>query len=151
MARVCERGDATDAGQRSGDHDGAEPPGGRRLWHTACRRSGTRSLHAALAQPRYLTAPWRYAGRSPSVDKYDSRTGWPIFTRPLESGHIVERLDTSHGMVRVEVRPVQGDSHLGHLFPDGPSDRGRLRYCITPPPCASSPWRIWSRRATAST
>jgi methionine-R-sulfoxide reductase len=65
-----------------------------------------------------------------SVDKYDSRTGWPSFTRPLESGHVVERSDTSHGMVRVEVRSAQGDSHLGHLFPDGPSDRGGLRYCI---------------------
>ncbi|EPD63547.1 peptide-methionine (R)-S-oxide reductase MsrB [Streptomyces sp. HGB0020] len=65
-----------------------------------------------------------------SVDKYDSRTGWPSFTKPLESGHVVERPDTSHGMVRVEVRSVNGDSHLGHLFPDGPSDRGGLRYCI---------------------
>ncbi|WP_416237139.1 peptide-methionine (R)-S-oxide reductase MsrB [Streptomyces sp. RB17] len=65
-----------------------------------------------------------------SVDKYDSRTGWPSFTRPLESGHVVGRPDTSHGMVRVEVRSAQGDSHLGHLFPDGPSDRGGLRYCI---------------------
>ncbi|MDX3234533.1 peptide-methionine (R)-S-oxide reductase MsrB [Streptomyces sp. ME03-5709C] len=65
-----------------------------------------------------------------SVDKYDSRTGWPSFTRPLGSGHVVERPDTSHGMVRVEVRSVQGDSHLGHLFPDGPGDRGGLRYCI---------------------
>ncbi|WP_406274499.1 peptide-methionine (R)-S-oxide reductase MsrB [Actinacidiphila glaucinigra] len=65
-----------------------------------------------------------------SVDKYDSRTGWPSFTRPLEAGHVVERPDTAHGMLRVEVRSAQGDSHLGHLFPDGPRDRGGLRYCI---------------------
>ncbi|AVH54784.1 MULTISPECIES: peptide-methionine (R)-S-oxide reductase MsrB [Streptomyces] len=65
-----------------------------------------------------------------SVDKYDSRSGWPSFTKPLDPGHVVERPDTSHGMVRVEVRSAQGDSHLGHLFPDGPSDRGGLRYCI---------------------
>ncbi|MEV0186053.1 peptide-methionine (R)-S-oxide reductase MsrB [Streptomyces sp. NPDC050625] len=65
-----------------------------------------------------------------SADKYDSRTGWPSFTKPLEPGHVVERPDTSHGMIRVEVRSMNGDSHLGHLFPDGPSDRGGLRYCI---------------------
>lgn len=65
-----------------------------------------------------------------SADKYDSRTGWPSFTKPLEPGRVVERPDTSHGMIRVEVRSVKGDSHLGHLFPDGPSDRGGLRYCI---------------------
>jgi peptide-methionine (R)-S-oxide reductase len=65
-----------------------------------------------------------------SADKYDSRTGWPSFTKPLDSGYVVERPDTSHGMVRVEVRSVNGHSHLGHLFPDGPGDRGGLRYCI---------------------
>ncbi|MEU8735346.1 peptide-methionine (R)-S-oxide reductase MsrB [Streptomyces tendae] len=65
-----------------------------------------------------------------SVDKYDSRTGWPSFTKPLEPGHVVEKRDTSYGMTRVEVRSAQGDSHLGHLFPDGPTDRGGLRYCI---------------------
>lgn len=65
-----------------------------------------------------------------SADKYDSRTGWPSFTKPLEAGHIVERPDTSHGMVRVEVRSSRADSHLGHLFPDGPEDQGGLRYCI---------------------
>ncbi|MFJ9539284.1 peptide-methionine (R)-S-oxide reductase MsrB [Streptomyces sp. NPDC101225] len=65
-----------------------------------------------------------------STDKCDSRTGWPSFTKPLEPGHVVELPDTGHGMVRVEVRSVNGDSHLGHLFPDGPSDRGGLRYSI---------------------
>jgi methionine-R-sulfoxide reductase len=64
-----------------------------------------------------------------STDKFDSGTGWPSFVRPLESGNITEHTDTAHGMRRVEVRSVQGDSHLGHLFPDGPRPTG-LRYCI---------------------
>ncbi|WP_438306540.1 peptide-methionine (R)-S-oxide reductase MsrB [Streptomyces sp. HUAS TT11] len=65
-----------------------------------------------------------------STDKYDSRTGWPSFTKPLNSDHVVTIPNSSHGMVRVEVRPTAGDSHLGHLFPDGPSDRGGMRYCM---------------------
>ncbi len=65
-----------------------------------------------------------------SSDKYDSGCGWPSFTKPLETGHVQELRDTSHGMVRTEVRSTHGDSHLGHVFPDGPADRGGLRYCI---------------------
>ncbi|MGW4608453.1 peptide-methionine (R)-S-oxide reductase MsrB [Streptomyces sp. NPDC004532] len=65
-----------------------------------------------------------------STDKYDSRTGWPSFTQPLNPDYVVAIPDSSHGMVRVEVRSAGGDSHLGHLFPDGPSDRGGMRYCI---------------------
>jgi methionine-R-sulfoxide reductase len=64
-----------------------------------------------------------------STDKFDSGTGWPSFVRPLESGNVTEHTDTSHGMRRVEVRSVHGESHLGHLFPDGPRPTG-LRYCI---------------------
>ncbi len=64
-----------------------------------------------------------------SSHKYDSRSGWPSFTRPVEHGRIVENSDTSHGMVRTEVRSRDGDSHLGHVFPDGPGPEG-LRYCI---------------------
>lgn len=64
-----------------------------------------------------------------SVDKFESGSGWPSFTRPVAS-NIVEREDNSHGMRRIEVRSRHGDSHLGHLFPDGPRDRGGLRYCI---------------------
>jgi peptide-methionine (R)-S-oxide reductase len=65
-----------------------------------------------------------------STDKFESRTGWPSFTRPLVAANVAEIRDTSHGMVRTEVRSTHGDSHLGHVFPDGPRDRGGLRYCI---------------------
>lgn len=65
-----------------------------------------------------------------SLDKFDSRTGWPSFTTPLEEANIVERRDSSHGMVRIEVRSAHGNSHLGHLFDDGPTASGGLRYCI---------------------
>ena len=65
-----------------------------------------------------------------SADKFDSHCGWPSFTRPVEAAHVAELRDASHGMVRVEVRSRDGDSHLGHVFDDGPRDRGGLRYCI---------------------
>jgi len=65
-----------------------------------------------------------------SVHKFDSRTGWPSFTLPLEPGNVVDRSDTSHGMVRTEVRSAHGNSHLGHLFDDGPAGAGGMRYCI---------------------
>lgn len=64
-----------------------------------------------------------------STDKFDSGTGWPSFSQPIESANVTEHSDTSHGMRRVEVRSAGGDSHLGHLFPDGPGPEG-LRYCI---------------------
>ncbi|MCT4683132.1 MAG: peptide-methionine (R)-S-oxide reductase MsrB [Roseicyclus sp.] len=65
-----------------------------------------------------------------SSDKYDSGCGWPSFTKPIEPAHVTELRDLSHGMIRTEVRSTHGDSHLGHVFPDGPRDRGGLRYCI---------------------
>ncbi|HIV79333.1 peptide-methionine (R)-S-oxide reductase MsrB [Sphingomonas yabuuchiae] len=65
-----------------------------------------------------------------SADKFDSHCGWPSFTRPIEPAHVNELRDTTHGMIRTEVRSAHGDSHLGHVFPDGPRDRGGLRYCI---------------------
>ncbi len=64
-----------------------------------------------------------------SNDKFDSHSGWPSFTRPIDPDGVVERRDTSHGMIRTEVRSKHGDSHLGHVFPDGPGPDG-LRYCI---------------------
>ncbi|MHB1059245.1 MAG: peptide-methionine (R)-S-oxide reductase MsrB [Rhodanobacter sp.] len=65
-----------------------------------------------------------------SSDKFESGCGWPSFTRPIEPANVNETRDVSHGMVRTEVRSIHGDSHLGHVFPDGPADRGGLRYCI---------------------
>lgn len=65
-----------------------------------------------------------------SSDKYESGCGWPSFTTPIEPAHVTELSDRSHGMVRTEVRSTHGDSHLGHVFNDGPVDRGGLRYCI---------------------
>jgi methionine-R-sulfoxide reductase len=65
-----------------------------------------------------------------SPDKYDRKSGWPSFTKPIESENVVEKHDATHGMVRTEVRSMHGESHLGHLFDDGPRDAGGLRYCI---------------------
>jgi peptide-methionine (R)-S-oxide reductase len=65
-----------------------------------------------------------------SSDKYESGCGWPSFTKPIEPANVAELRDTTHGMLRTEVRSAHGDSHLGHVFEDGPPDRGGLRYCI---------------------
>src|SRR5690625_4853041 len=65
-----------------------------------------------------------------SKDKYDAGCGWPSFTKPLEKEHIINKKDTSHDMIRTEVRSKHADSHLGHVFTDGPQDKGGLRYCI---------------------
>jgi peptide-methionine (R)-S-oxide reductase len=65
-----------------------------------------------------------------SSDKYESGCGWPSFTKPLVPAHVTEKRDWSLGMIRTEVRSAHGDSHLGHVFSDGPRDRGGLRYCI---------------------
>ena len=65
-----------------------------------------------------------------SLDKYDSHTGWPSFTAPVEPGNVVRRRDFSHWMIRTEVRSAHGGSHLGHVFRDGPADAGGLRCCI---------------------
>ena len=65
-----------------------------------------------------------------SADKFESGCGWPSFTKPIVPQVVVELTDTSYGMVRTEVRSRAGDTHLGHVFTDGPADRGGLRYCI---------------------
>lgn len=65
-----------------------------------------------------------------SLDKYDAGCGWPSFTKTLDDKNITEKTDLSHGMIRTEVRSKNADSHLGHVFPDGPKDKGGLRYCI---------------------
>ncbi|TAL83729.1 MAG: peptide-methionine (R)-S-oxide reductase [Beijerinckiaceae bacterium] len=65
-----------------------------------------------------------------SSDKFESGCGWPSFSKPIDHSNVNELRDTTHGMIRTEVRSTHGDSHLGHVFPDGPRDRGGLRYCI---------------------
>lgn len=65
-----------------------------------------------------------------SADKFDAGCGWPSFSKPIEKTHINELTDATHGMVRTEVRSTHGDSHLGHVFTDGPVEKGGLRYCI---------------------
>ena len=65
-----------------------------------------------------------------SADKFDAGCGWPSFTKPIESKNVSELSDENHGMVRTEVRSAHGDSHLGHVFTDGPTEQGGLRYCI---------------------
>ena len=65
-----------------------------------------------------------------SSDKFESGCGWPSFTKPIEPANVNELKDGTHGMIRTEVRSAHGDSHLGHVFDDGPKDTGGLRYCI---------------------
>ena len=65
-----------------------------------------------------------------SVDKFDSGSGWPSFTKPIEQGQVTEKSDRTFGMERTEVRSSKSDSHLGHVFDDGPTDKGGLRYCV---------------------
>ncbi len=65
-----------------------------------------------------------------STDKFESGSGWPSFTKPIDSANVLEKRDFSHLMLRTEVRSAHGDSHLGHVFNDGPREAGGLRYCI---------------------
>jgi peptide methionine sulfoxide reductase msrA/msrB len=96
-------------------HEGTEPPFNNEYWDN--KREG---IYVDIVSGEPLFS---------SLDKYDSGTGWPSFTMPLEPENIIEREDRSLFMVRVEVRSKYGDSHLGHVFPDGPPPTG-LRYCI---------------------
>jgi peptide-methionine (R)-S-oxide reductase len=96
--------------------DGTEPPFQNEFWNS--KEDG---IYVDVVSGEPLFA---------SVHKYNSGTGWPSFTIPLEPENVLEISDQSHGMVRTEVRSAHGNSHLGHLFPDGPSDQGGMRYCI---------------------
>jgi peptide methionine sulfoxide reductase msrA/msrB len=96
-------------------HDATEPPFHNAFWNN----------HAAGIYVDVTTGEPLFS----SLDKFDSGTGWPSFTRPIEGGHVVEKRDEAYGMVRVEVRSAAGDAHLGHVFDDGPAPTG-LRYCI---------------------
>lgn len=96
--------------------DGTERPGTGKLLHN--KEPG---IYVDIVSGEPLFA---------SSDKYESGCGWPSFTKPIEPAHVNELRDLSLGMIRTEVRSTHGDSHLGHVFPDGPVDRGGLRYCI---------------------
>lgn len=96
--------------------DGTEPPFRNEYWNN--KKDGI-YVDAASGQPLFS-----------SKDKYDSGTGWPSFTRPINKNYVTEKSDFSLGMKRVEVRSKDADSHLGHIFDDGPKDRGGMRYCI---------------------
>src|SRR5204862_7697576 len=94
---------------------GTEPPFHNRYWDN--HEAGL-YVDAVSGEPLFT-----------SLDKFDSGTGWPSFMKPVDDTRIVEKNDSSHGMARTEVRSRDGDSHLGHVFPDGPGPTG-LRYCI---------------------
>jgi peptide methionine sulfoxide reductase msrA/msrB len=96
-------------------HDATEPPFQNRYWNN--HEAGL-YVDAASGEPLFT-----------SLDKFDSGTGWPSFTRPLDPAHVVSHDDNTYGMRRTEVRSRDGDSHLGHVFEDGPAPTG-LRYCI---------------------
>jgi peptide-methionine (R)-S-oxide reductase len=95
--------------------------GTERPWSGAYTENKARGIYVDLVSGEPLFA---------SSTKYESGCGWPSFTKPLMGDHVVELSDSTHGMVRTEVRSKHGDSHLGHVFPDGPRDQGGLRYCI---------------------
>jgi peptide methionine sulfoxide reductase msrA/msrB len=109
------KGNLTPMQYRVTQECGTEPPFDNEYWDN--KREGI-YVDIVSGEPLFI-----------STDKFDSGTGWPSFTRPLEPGNIVERTDRSHGMERTEVRSRGADSHLGHVFPDGPGP-GSLRYCI---------------------
>lgn len=95
--------------------NGTEPPFRNELWD---HKAAGLYVDVVTGEPLFT-----------SLDKYDSGTGWPSFTKPVEDGRVVEHHDVSHGMERIEVRSKSGDSHLGHRFDDGPAPTGQ-RYCI---------------------
>jgi peptide-methionine (R)-S-oxide reductase len=97
-------------------HEGTEPPFRNEFWDN--HEPGI-YVDVVSGEPLFS-----------SSDKYDSGSGWPSFTRPIDPANVNEVRDTTYGMTRTEVRSAHGDSHLGHVFPDGPRDRGGLRYCI---------------------
>jgi len=96
-------------------HEGTEPPFRNKYWN-----NHEQGIYVDVVSGEPLFS---------SGDKYDSRTGWPSFTKPLEASNVVTKTDTKLFMVRTEVRSKNGDSHLGHIFDDGPAPTGQ-RYCI---------------------
>ena len=80
-----------------------------------------------------------------SKDKFDAGCGWPSFSRPISEEQVVEKNDNSHGMRRIEVKSKEADSHLGHVFPDGPKELGGLRYCINSAALKFIPIKEWEK------
>lgn len=97
-------------------HNGTEPPFENAYWDN--KQPGL-YVDVVSGEPLFT-----------SLDKFDSGCGWPSFTKPIDDANLLEQVDTSHGMTRTEVRSRVADSHLGHVFPDGPHEAGGLRYCI---------------------
>lgn len=97
-------------------HAATEPPFHNEYWNNT--REGI-YLDIVSGEPLFC-----------SRDQYDAGCGWPSFTRPIVKERVQEKMDYTHGMVRIEVRSDQADSHLGHVFEDGPRETGGLRYCI---------------------
>ena len=97
-------------------HNGTEPPFQNKYWNH--KEPG---IYVDVINGKPLFS---------STDKFDSKSGWPSFTRPISDHHIKDITDNSHGMVRTEVRSQESDAHLGHVFPDGPTESGGLRFCI---------------------
>jgi methionine-R-sulfoxide reductase len=106
----------TDYQQYVTQHDGTEPPFQNKYWDN--KEPG---IYVDIVSGEPLFS---------STDKFDSGTGWPSFTRPIESQHVTEKSDNKMLMQRTEVRSKHGDSHLGHVFNDGPPEKGGQRYCI---------------------
>jgi methionine-R-sulfoxide reductase len=96
--------------------DGTEPP-----FHNAYWDNHAEGIYVDVQSGEPLFS---------STDKFDSGTGWPSFTKPIDKKDVVEHIDSTIGMSRTEVRSTKANSHLGHVFPDGPQDRGGMRYCI---------------------
>ncbi len=110
------RRDLTPMQYKVTQNNGTEPPFANEYWDN--HRQG---IYVDITTGEPLFA---------STDKFDSGCGWPSFSKPIPGSSIVEKSDTSHGMVRTEVRSGDGDAHLGHVFDDGPRELGGLRYCI---------------------
>ena len=106
----------TPAQYRVTQDDGTEPPFRNEYWN---HHEDGIYVDVVSGQPLFS-----------STDKYDSRSGWPSFTKPLEATAVTERVDGTLWMKRTEVRSSGADSHLGHVFDDGPRDAGGLRYCM---------------------
>lgn len=98
------------------EQNGTEPAFRNEFWNN--KRDGI-YVDASTGEPLFS-----------STDKYDSGSGWPSFTKPIDSKMIITKIDNAHNMVRQEVRSKHGNSHLGHVFDDGPKEQGGMRYCI---------------------